>query len=237
MIKAVIFDLDNTLIDFMLMKRKSCEAAIDAMKRAGLKVGRSRALKALFELYSQHGMEDRTIFQKLLRKLIKRIDYRLLAEGIVAYRQAQVRYIRPYPGTLPMLKKLRGMGIRLAIVSDAPSVNAWIRLVEMGMQDLFDAVVTFHDTGKTKPSPLPFRRALKKLGVRPEHCLFVGDYIEKDIQGANALGMVTAFAKYGAVVPTVAGRTRPYRPVKSGADYDISSVSDVIDIVKKENNL
>ncbi len=50
MIKAVIFDLDNTLMDFMSTKKASCDAAIDAMIKAGLKTPKKRALKILFSL-------------------------------------------------------------------------------------------------------------------------------------------------------------------------------------------
>ena len=72
MIKSVIFDLDNTLIDFMTMKKISCDAAITAMIGAGLDIDKDRAIKELFLLYDRHGMEDRSIFQKFLRKLEKR---------------------------------------------------------------------------------------------------------------------------------------------------------------------
>ncbi len=165
--------------------------------------------------------------------MIKKIDYRILAEGIVAYRKAQAAYIRPYPNAIPTLLKLKKMGIKLGIVSDAPSVNAWIRLVEMGIQDFFDVIVTFHDTEVAKPSPVPFKKALEALKVRPGDCLFVGDYAIKDITGAKALGMKTAFALYGAVILTgKGGETRPYRPEASGADYDIKDISEVVGIVK-----
>jgi len=69
MIKAVLFDLDNTLIDFLKMKKHSCSAAIDAMIGAGLNVGHDKAINMLFELYGRHGMEEKTIFQKFLKKL------------------------------------------------------------------------------------------------------------------------------------------------------------------------
>jgi len=235
MIKAVLFDLDNTLIDFMLMKRKSCEAAVSAMIAAGLKAPKKKILEILFELYDKYGIEYKKIFQELLKKLTGRIDYRIVSEGVVAYRRAKMLYVKAYPNTRSTLLKLREMGIKLGIVSDAPSVNAWIRLVEMGIQDFFDVVITLYDTGKTKPSPIPFKKALEKIKTRPEETLFVGDWIEKDIEGAKALGMKTAFAKYGAVMLEKNGKIKPYRPVQSGADYDLNSISDIAEIVKKEN--
>ena len=69
MIKAVIFDLDNTLIDFLKFKDRCCSAAIDAMIDAGLKIPKQKGMKMIYKLYSKYGMEDHTIFQKFLKKL------------------------------------------------------------------------------------------------------------------------------------------------------------------------
>ena len=221
MIKAVLFDLDNTLIDFMLMKRKSCEAAIEEMINAGLKMGREKAMRMLFDLYGKKGIEYNRIFQEFLRKTIGRVDYKILAKGIVAYRKAQIAYVKPYPGTVKTLIKLKEMGMKLGIVSDAPSVNAWIRLVEMGIEEFFDVVITLHDTGKRKPSKIPFLKAIEKIGVEPSNVLFVGDWPERDIAGAKALGMRTAFAKYGS----------QEKIKKPGADYTLERIEDLLGVV------
>lgn len=221
MIEAILFDLDNTLIDFMLMKKESCNAAIDAMINAGLKMSREKAIKILFGLYGEKGIEYNRIFQEFLMKTIRKVDYKILANGIVAYRKAQIAYVKPYPGTVETLIKLKQKGMKLGIVSDAPSVNAWIRLVEMGIVDFFDVVITLHDTGKKKPSKIPFMKAVKGIGTEPEKILFVGDWPERDIQGAKAIGMKTAFAKYG----------NRKNVKKHGADYELESIEDILRLV------
>jgi len=221
MIEAILFDLDNTLIDFMLMKRKSCEAAMDAMVNSGLRTSKKDGMRTLYGLYGEKGIEYNRIFQEFLKKTAGRVDYRILAKGVVAYRKAQIAYVRPYPGTVKTLLKLRERGLKLGIVSDAPSVNAWIRLVEMGIEDFFDVVVTLSDTGKEKPSKIPFLEAVKKIGINPENILFVGDRPGRDIKGAKAAGMKTVFAKYGDLEGIK----------KSGADYEIEKITDLLNIV------
>src|SRR3989338_9290266 len=114
MIKAVIFDLDNTLIDFLRMKKLSCDAAVSAMIGAGLNVDKEKAMKEVFELYSQHGMEDKLVFQRLLEKLTGDIDYEILASGIVAYRRVRSGFLEPYPNVIRVLTELRKRGIKLA---------------------------------------------------------------------------------------------------------------------------
>jgi putative hydrolase of the HAD superfamily len=197
MIKAVIFDLDNTLIDFMRFKKLSCEAAIDAMIDAGLNLKKKKALDILYKIYFKEGLEDPHIFQKFLKKVTGKVDYKKLAYAIVAYRNARTGFLHPYPGTKRTLLKLKEKGLKLAIVSDAPKLKAWIRLANMRLDDFFDVVVALEDTGRVKPSRLPFRAALRELKVKPSECLMVGDRPEKDMRGAKQLGMKTCFAKYG----------------------------------------
>ena len=221
MIKAVIFDLDNTLIDFMTMKKLSCDAAINAMIGAGLNVNKDKATKELFALYGKYGMEEKTIFQKFLRKLAKKIDYEILASGIVAYRRVRAGFLEPYPNVSEVLFELKKRGIKLAIISDAPRLKAWIRLVSMKVNHLFDAVVTFDDTKEYKPGTKPFKFAFRKLNIKANESLMVGDWPERDIKGAKKLGMLTCFARYGN--PKVKN---------SGADYEINDIKELLEIVE-----
>ncbi len=221
MIKAVIFDLDNTLVDFLKMKKLSCRAAIDAMIGAGLNVEHEEAIKVLFELYDKYGLEEKTIFQKFLKKLTGKVNYRILANGIAAYRRVRSGFLEPYPNVDYILLKLKSRGIKLGIVTDAPKLKAWVRLASMKLSNYFDVVIAFEDTKKLKPSKLPFKAALKELRLNPSECLMVGDWPERDIKGAKKLGMRTCFARYGN--PKVK---------KSNADYEISNIKMILDIIK-----
>lgn len=219
MIKAVLFDLDNTLIDFMKMKKISCEAAISAMIDAGLEIKHEIALKKLFELYDKYGLEDPLIFQRFLEEINGKIDYKILASGIVAYRKVRTGFLEPYPHVTNTLLKINNKGIKLGIVTDAPRLKAWIRLSSMKIADFFDVVVTYEDTEQRKPSKMPFEAAIKELKLRPEQCLMVGDWPERDIEGAKKLGIKTCFAKYG----------NPKATAK--ADYVINDIKELIGIL------
>lgn len=225
MITAVVFDLDNTLIDFMKMKKMSCEAAISAMIDAGLEMDAKSAYAKLFELYKVYGIEDQRIFQRFLKKYVGKIDYRILSSAIVAYRKVQVGFLEPYPKVRGVLVKLRSLGLTLAVVSDAPKMKAWLRLSEMNLVDFFKEVITLGDSKKLKPHKRPFQMILKRLGVSAEEVLFVGDNPERDIKGAKALGMVTALAEYGAVFPK--SSIKP--------DYCLKAIDELIPII--ESNL
>lgn len=224
--KAIIFDLDNTLMDFMRMKDAACDEAMTAMIDAGLDIKKNEGLKILYEIYDKHGIEYKEIFQKFLKKTIKKVDWKILASGIVAYRRVKLGYLATYPHTHSTLIALKQRGIKLAIISDAPRPRAWLRLAALKLGDFFDVVITHDDTGKYKPHKQPFVVAMKRLGVKPEDCLMVGDWPERDIAGAKNLGMRTCLAKYGLT------KKHKKQKLRIKADYSLNSIKDLLKIIQ-----
>jgi len=227
MIKAIIFDLDNTLVDFMLLKERAIEAAINSMIDAGLKMTEKEADRKIHEIYSKEGIEYQQVFDQLFQEVFGYVDHKIVSAGIVAYRTAREAALKPYPKVFPTLIELIKMGIKLSVVSDAPSREAWLRLSYLNFHHLFDVVITYDDTFEKKPSPAPFNLALNRLNLKPEECLMIGDWAERDMVGAKAVGMKTVFARYGDTFNTL----------HPGSDYDINCISELINIIRKENNL
>jgi HAD superfamily hydrolase (TIGR02253 family) len=227
LIKAIVFDLDNTLVDFMKMKRRAIEEAIPAMIDAGLKITHEEANRIIDEIYKEQGIEYQQVFDVFLQRVLNKVDYKILSAGIVAYRKAREAALIPYPHVYSTLNKLLKMGIKMGVLSDAPAKEAWLRLAYLNFHHIFDTVVTFEDTGVRKPDPAPFIKVLEKLNVNPLETLMVGDWAERDIEGAQNVGMKTAFARYGDTFDT---KTH-------NADYELKDISELIDIIIKENKL
>src|SRR5262249_14718765 len=107
----------------------------------------------------------------------------------------------------------------------APRAQAWLRLCDLSLQHVFDAVVTLDDTGEKKPNPAPFREVLRRLETTAEDAIMVGDWPERDVVGAKSLGMITVFARYGDTFGTV----------ESGADFEIDDVLELVAVVDRLN--
>jgi putative hydrolase of the HAD superfamily len=225
MIKAVIFDLDNTLTDFMRMKENAVDAAVDAMIDAGLRYRPEEIKRKVYEVYEREGIEFQKVFDHALVEMLGDMDFKIHAAGIVGYRRAKEASLVLYPHVKVTLMELMKRGIRLGVVSDAPRQEAWLRLCYLQLHHMFDFVTTFDDTQERKPSPKPFMRALDYFRLEPSQAIMVGDWPERDITGAGNLGMITVFARYGD--------TKGLK--ESGANYEIDDVFELVDIVDRLN--
>ncbi len=224
-IKAVIFDLDNTLVDFMKMKREAVEAAARAMVDCGLDMSEEEVERRLFKIYDEEGIEYQEVLDHFLEQELGRVDHRLLATGVVAYRRAREANMVPYPHVRMTLMELIRRGCKLAVLSDAPARQAWLRLASLRLEHYFNTVITHDDTGQWKPHPAPFRKVLELLDLKPDEVLMVGDWPERDIAGARNLKIPTALAKYGAV----------FDISDSGADYVLESVDQILPLLNRIN--
>jgi len=224
-IKGVIFDLDNTLLDFMKMKEYAVKSAIKGMIEAGLLIDEDQSYKEIIAIYGEFGWENQKVFDVFIEKQIGYVEPKFLAAGIVAYRRAREANLMVYPNVNKTLMSLAKSGIKLGVVTDAPSREAWMRIYYLNLYHFFDVVTTFDDTGERKPSEKPFRLSLKKMNLNPNETIMVGDWPERDVVGAQKIGMKTAFARYGDTFGTV----------NSGADWDLNDIYQLVMIIEEYN--
>jgi putative hydrolase of the HAD superfamily len=91
-------------------------------------------------------------------------------------------------GTPEALARVREAGIRLAVISNSEGKLESL-FERVGLGGLFEAVVDSHFEGVRKPDPELFRRAIARLSLVPERCLYAGDIPEVDVLGARAAGL------------------------------------------------
>ena len=106
-------------------------------------------------------------------------------------------WCRLEPGTREALERLRGAGLRLAVVSNSDG-RVEEALAAADLRDCFDVVLDSALVGVEKPDPAIFRAALDALGVAPGEALYVGDLYDIDVVGARAAGMDAVLLLPGA---------------------------------------
>ncbi len=215
-VKAVLFDMDNTLWDFVAAKKAACRAVVE---HAG--AGDAEALYAYFRRPGV-GFEDPSNVVEYLLDI--GADRSRVMPCCKVYEKAKIASIRPYPGVRETLDALASADLSLAVVTDAHSSQARSRLRKAGLDDLFSCVVTPDISGQRKPDPASFLHALSTLSASPSDAMVVGDSIRREIEPGRALGMRTAYALYG---------DQSDGPVSLGSrpDYVLGSIRDLIAII------
>ncbi len=224
--KAVFFDIDNTLYDSTIQVETARRNAVDAMIEAGLPVERDKCLKILDDIVQAYGSNYEKHFDVLIKRLgLTRENFHIIAAGIVAYHNTKISMLHTFPDTVPTLLKLRDAGLTLGVITEGSPVKQWEKLIRLGLQHFFHKVIITDEVGLKKPSPELFKLAAKQIGCDSSECLMVGDRLDTDIDGAKKAGMMT--------VRVLQGKYKDQKITKSNKpDYTIRSLSGLLKIIQ-----
>jgi putative hydrolase of the HAD superfamily len=189
-IKAVIFDMDNTLFDFVEAKLRACKAVVEFVNRTDEIELLEYFLKDIMDI------ENPECIARFLRDN-ELYDNETYEKCKILYETVKLENIVVYEGVIETLERLKETALRIALVTDALKRNATERLKKTELSNYFELVVTFDMVGKKKPAPDSIEYTLKELGVPAEHTVLVGDSLARDIKPARKLGLVTVYAAYG----------------------------------------
>jgi putative hydrolase of the HAD superfamily len=191
MIDAVLFDLDETLLDRTASLHRFLA---DQYGRFGDLLGHvsyPRFRDRFLALDARGHVAKSVVYPALLNELGLRSDAAgpLLAD----YRERCWRHAGSFAGTFAVLGELRARGLKLAIVTNGETEFQTRHIDALGLAPLVDTVLISEAEGLRKPDTRLFCRAADRVGAAPDRCLFVGDNPEVDILGAHAAGMQTAW--------------------------------------------
>lgn len=216
-LRAVLFDLGDTLVD-LGEGRGSYEARLmarvarvyDALAAAGVALpdrdGFCETLAADSEaqyhaaLAEQRGIDIFTVMRCFLETNGISLRDGLVELAGAAYCTGGRAVPSPLRhGATEVLQALRAAGLRLGAISNTvqPARFMGPALVERGLSEFFDVQLYSSDVGVAKPHPAIFRRALDALGVAANQAVYVGDRLEADVAGAQAVGMKGVLIEVG----------------------------------------
>jgi pyrophosphatase PpaX len=179
-IKAVLFDLDGTLVD-------SSEAIIKAVEKVlelkGLTCNRAKVARMI-------GLPLENIFGVLAPNLSEQEIWQLVHEYRKYYMAHHLENTTIHPSAQMVLRKLKAKGFKLGIITTKYREPVMDVLSHFGIAELFDVVVTGYEVIKHKPAPDIVLEAAKRLRVDPKQCVVVGDS-PLDVQAGKQAGAFT----------------------------------------------
>jgi len=226
-VRYILFDIDDTLYDSTLQMSTARMNAIRAMTQTGLPTEVETTYKVLEKIVEKYGPHYSRHFDELLERLGLKWDPRVIASGVIAYRETSAAYLKPYPDTVPTLLKLRDKGYRLGVVSEGRAVKQWQKLVQLGVQHIPHLVIISEELGLEALDSSLFKAVLERIDAQPRETIFVGSKLEPDIASANGLGVITVRIRKG--------KNRIETPERDEATpkYEIDRLSEIFDVIKK----
>ncbi|HYH56207.1 MAG TPA: HAD family hydrolase [Anseongella sp.] len=198
MYKAVVFDVDGTMVD---TEDAVAEAKLKILAEKGRTMDRSEMLKKIwgkprYKSFELLGIEDtEENHDKMTRYML---EFSSL--------------IRFYDGIKETVRKLHDAGIKLGIVTSRIREELGYDMEPSGLVNLFDITVCYEDTAEHKPHPEPLQLFLQKSGLAADQVLFIGDTVY-DMQCAAAAGVDFGLALWGTTEPdTLNGEFRLEHP-------------------------
>lgn len=204
-LKAILFDIDDTLFSTTEFARKARTNAVRAMIRAGLDLPEELVLRELEEVLAEFSSNYEHHFDKLLMRLrppsLSRVNPALVvAAGVVAYHDTKFRELQPFDDVIPFFTALRRANMRLGILTHGWTVKQAEKLVRLGLVPFLEPTAVFisDQIGISKPNPKLWSVALADMRLVAGEVMYVGDNPEQDVAPPKSLGMSTAWSARAA---------------------------------------
>jgi len=201
LIKAVIFDFDGTLVDFVNSDTESLAGILsETNSSAAVKDFVDRAvfhIMKFHELASSGAVDPLTMHHYRLVNTFR--DYGIAWNDVIVerYKAKLLEHTKPYPGAETLLRKLNDH-VKLGILTNAyDPVMQTKRIRAAGLIDYFQCIQISGEEKYAKPDSQAYKLVCQRLLIRPEECVFVGNSPKYDIDGAIRTGMKTVLIENG----------------------------------------
>ncbi len=235
-IKALIFDLDDTLAVWKKEARAKANEFLINQVSDKFNVSETSFRDEFYRVaqhYSEKSTEpshhSRAMWIREALKNLEAVNDDLNYDALVNlerdFWEEVLKHVKLFDGTLEIIKELKKK-YKLAIFSDSDGKKEYKvnRIKKLGLDKLFDVIVTSDDTGYTKPHSSNLVLAAKKLGVKLEECAMIGDWPERDHLNTKKLGMTSILLKNGNEKSM-----KNYNYV----DFEIENINDLQNILKE----
>ncbi|MBW7474722.1 HAD family hydrolase [Paenibacillus oenotherae] len=187
MIKAVLFDLDLTLLNRDASVKQFVDSQYERLHTCLSHIPREQYISRFVELDNRgYVWKDRVYKQIIDEFSIHGLTWEELLDDYVGEFH---RSCLPYPGLIEMLEELKKEQLLLGLITNAHGDFQYRNIQALGIEDYFSVLLISGWEGIKKPDPAIFLSALNKLGVMAEESVYIGDHPINDVQAARNVGM------------------------------------------------
>ncbi|OUL35894.1 L-2-haloalkanoic acid dehalogenase [Nostoc sp. T09] len=187
MLKAILFDLDGTLLDRETSLKQFISTQYDRFASVLHGIPKDDYISRFIALDSRGYVWKDTVYQSLISEFfIQKLSWQDLLRD---YENQFIFSCVPFPHLQSTLEALKTEGYLLGIITNGLEKFQKRTIQELGIENYFDVIVISESEGVRKPEAEIFSRALRKLGVQAQQSVFVGDHPTVDVLGAKNIGM------------------------------------------------
>lgn len=235
LVRAVLFDLDDTLFDHQYAARAAlqavqrCHACFKAVEFEDLERAHGRFLEQMHQdvMLGRIPLEAarRERFRRLFGAMGVEADESLTAVAAARYRERYLTARRAIDGANALLPLIKSRA-RVGVVSNNLFEEQQEKLRHCGLDRFIDALVVSEEAGVSKPDPIIFRLALNRLGCEAGEAVMIGDSWAADVAGARAAGIRAIWfnpagrERRDPAVPLLASLTPPDEAMRMIFDAD-----------------
>lgn len=187
MIKAVLFDLDGTLLDRDASVKMFIDCQYDRLNTVVGHIPKGTYINRFIHLDQRGYVWKDRVYQQLVKEFeINGISWE---EQLQDYLAEFKNHCVPFPNLITTLEKLQSLNLRLGIITNGRGQFQLDNIKALGIEKYFDTILISEREGVKKPDTEIFIRALKQLEVPPHQSIFVGDHPDNDVKAAQNVGM------------------------------------------------
>ena len=197
MIKAVIFDIDNTLYDYdknhvygMKALADYCESAFGKSEEEMRKCYKEAQKVMLGRIRTDTAaIHSRLLRTQIMLELWEKPLFPHAINMYHAYWDTLIRQAQPSLGVKKFMQDLKRRNIRIGVGTDMTAYIQYKKLTALGLAPYVDFIVTSEEAGVEKPDSHLFEICVEKAGVSADECAFIGDSLKKDVEGSAKCGL------------------------------------------------
>lgn len=194
MIKAAVFDLDHTLFDRYGTIKKIAPQIISELDVAD---------GVTAEIFAEElSFADKQFVHKGWKKIHEYLVDKNMFKTVPTYDEYVQCVLKSfktttakYDFTIPVLKEIRNMGIKTALITNGNPELQNFKIMSLGLNDCFDEIIISGETHYEKPDARIFQLMARSLGIKTSEMLYIGDHPLNDVDGSRNAGCIPVWVK------------------------------------------